>query len=190
MLAGGLGRRMGGIDKGLAILGDKPLVRHAIDRLAPQVETLLINANRNPDAYARLGYPVIADRLSGFAGPLAGIHSGLYACRTPFLVSVPCDSPFLPLDLVRSLRAVLDAQHADIAIPGTTEGLQPVFALMRRQVLPSLETYLEAGQRSLQGWCRSLKLAIVDFPAAEAFANLNSARDLQAGVAAGQADRP
>src|SRR5687767_9816016 len=104
ILAGGQGSRMGGIDKGLRDFRGRPLVGHAIERLAPQVDELLINANRNPEAYARFGYPVIADEIPGFAGPLAGFERGLAHARGDLVVTAPCDSPFLPADLVERLR--------------------------------------------------------------------------------------
>ena len=132
VLAGGLGRRMGGVDKGLQLLDGRRLVERVIERLAPQVDTLVVNANRNLDAYAGLGYPVVADRIEGFAGPLAGIHAGLTACATPLLATAPCDAPFLPADLVARLRAALESQPSHIAVARTVDGLQPTFALMRR----------------------------------------------------------
>lgn len=178
VLAGGLGRRMGGIDKGLQGLNGKPLVAHVIDRLTPQVDTLLVNANRNIDAYAAFGYPVVTDRIDGFAGPLAGLHAGLTACTTPLLVCVPCDSPLLPPDLVCRLRDALSSQNADIALPVTSSGLQPVFALMRREVLPELSDYLAAGQHRMQDWCKRLRLTILEFPDEHAFANANTLEDV------------
>jgi molybdopterin-guanine dinucleotide biosynthesis protein A len=178
ILAGGLGSRMGGIDKGLQQLKGKPLVAHVIDRLKPQVDTLLVSANRNIDTYAAFGYPVVTDRIDGFAGPLAGLHAGLTACTTALLVCVPCDSPFLPTDLVSCLRKALSGQNADIALPMTRDGLQPVFAVMRREVLPSLSDYLAAGRHRMQDWCKQLRLTVLQFPDEQAFANANSREDL------------
>jgi molybdenum cofactor guanylyltransferase len=180
ILAGGLGRRMGGIDKGLTLLDGKPLVTHVIERLAPQVGSLLINANRHVADYEAYGYPVLVDRIEGFVGPLAGLHAGLNACTTPLLVSAPCDSPFLPLDLVARLHAGLAGIDAQIALPQTSDGLQPVFALVRREVLPSLTGYLAAGGRQMQAWCRQLRLATVDFPDGAAFGNINTPQELAA----------
>ena len=99
VLAGGMGRRMDSRDKGLIAFRGKPMVAHVIERLAPQVGSLIINANRNLDQYGGLGYPVVSDEVSGYAGPLAGLHAGLRACTTPLIVTAPCDSPFLPTDL-------------------------------------------------------------------------------------------
>ena len=110
ILAGGQGRRMGGVDKGLQPLKGRPMAAWAIERLAPQVDEILLNANQNLEAYARLGYRVVPDSLGGFAGPLAGLHAGLQAASQPLVVTVPCDSPFLPLDLVARLKEKL-SQH-------------------------------------------------------------------------------
>ncbi len=178
ILAGGLGRRMGGSDKGLRMLDGRPLVAHVIERLAPQVDALLINANRNAETYAAFGYPVVADRIEGFAGPLAGIHAGLAVCTTPLLVTAACDSPFLPADLVSRLRAGLG--NAIVAVPRTVDGLQPTFALVRREAQDSIEAFLSRGGRGLQAWCGQVPLAVVDFPDAAAFANINTPEELAA----------
>ena len=180
VLAGGLGRRMGGVDKGLQQLQGKPLAAWVLERLRPQVNCLLINANQNQDAYARFGFPVIADRIGGFAGPLAGLHAGLTACTTPYLVSVPCDSPFLPADLVARLHGGLMAADAQLAVARTGEQLHPVFALCHVDVLPSLGRFLGAGGRKIDAWFAALRTAEVAFddePAA--FANINTADELQ-----------
>jgi len=169
---------MGGADKGLQPFAGRPLVAHVIERLAPQVGALLINANRNVTAYAAFGYPVIADRIGGFAGPLAGIHAGLAACATPLLAIAPCDAPRLPTDLVGRLRDALLLANAGIAVPATASGLQPAFALMRREVLPNLEAYLAAGRHRMQEWCRGLALCIVEFSDDRGFFNANTPADL------------
>ncbi len=122
ILAGGTGRRMGGVDKGLVALDGKPMVEHVLARLAPQVDAVLINANQNLDRYARLGVPVVPDAIPGFAGPLAGFSAGLAAAMTEFVVTVPCDSPFLPHDLVARLMTDLVAHRADLAVARTTPG--------------------------------------------------------------------
>lgn len=171
---------MGGIDKGLVMLDGRPLVAQVIDRLAPQVDTLLISANRNADAYRALGHPVVADHLPGFIGPLAGIHAGLKACTTPLLVTAACDSPFLPTDLVARLLTGLEGSNALVAVPRTPDGLQPTFALMRREATARLEAFLDRGGRGMQAWFREMPLAIVDFPDAEAFANINTPEELAA----------
>lgn len=115
VLAGGLGRRMGGIDKGLQEFRGEPMVAQVIRRFAPQVDALIVNANQNIERYAAFGHPVVPDVITGYAGPLAGLHAGLNACRTPLLVTSPCDSPFLPLDLVARLHEALEREGADLA---------------------------------------------------------------------------
>lgn len=180
ILAGGLGRRMGGQDKGLQLLDGRPMVAHAISRLIPQVDALVINANRNQDAYRALGYPVIGDDITGFIGPLAGLHAGLRACTTPLMVTTPCDSPFFPMDLVARLKEGLEDTGAMVAAVRTSDGLQPVFTLVRREVLPDLESFLAADGRGIQAWLKQRPLAIVDFPNAAAFANINTTAELLA----------
>ena len=179
VLAGGLGRRMGGVDKGLQLLNGRPLVSHVIERLAPQVDELLINANQNLEAYAAFGYPVVPDRIAGFAGPLAGLHTGLLACETPLLVTAPCDSPFLPEDLVARLRAALEAAGADLAVAQTGTQPHPVFSLVRREVLDGLTAFLEAGGRKVDAWYAALKVAEVPFADEAAFANINTLDELK-----------
>ncbi len=178
ILAGGLGRRMGGRDKGLQPFRGKPMAAWAIARLAPQVGALLINANQNLEAYAAFGHPVIPDRIAGFAGPLAGLHTGLLACETPLLVTTPCDSPFLPEDLVARLRDALEAAGADLAVAKTGEQPHPVFSLVRREVLDGLTAFLEAGGRKVDAWYAALKVAEVPFPDERAFANINTLEEL------------
>lgn len=150
ILAGGRAQRMGGIDKGLVPFMGKPLIEHAIARLAPQVGPVFINANRNLHEYAQYGYPVIADTRPDFAGPLAGFAAGLEQCKTEYLLSVPCDSPLYPLDLAaRMLDDLLSTQsdlvYASSKDPAGAVWAQPVFCLMRRNTLASLHSFLEAG---------------------------------------------
>jgi molybdopterin-guanine dinucleotide biosynthesis protein A len=180
ILAGGLGRRMGGRDKGLQPFRGKPMVAWAIARLVPQVDVLLINANQNLDAYAAFGYPVVADRIGGFAGPLAGLHAGLSVCATPLLATVPCDSPFLPQDLVARLHAALQTEEADLAVAKTGTQPHPVFSLVRREVLDGLTAFLEAGGRKIDAWYAALKTVTVPFTDAHAFANINTVEELNA----------
>ena len=178
ILAGGLGRRMGGRDKGLQSFRGRPMVAWAIERLAPQVDALLINANQNLEAYAAFGHPVVTDRITGFAGPLAGLHTGLLACETPLLVTAPCDSPFLPENLVARLCAALEAAGADLAVARTGEQPHPVFSLVRREVLDGLTAYLEAGGRKVGTWYAALQVTEVPFPDEHAFANINTLDEL------------
>ncbi|MDD2885517.1 MAG: molybdenum cofactor guanylyltransferase [Dechloromonas sp.] len=179
VLAGGLGRRMGGVDKGLQQLNGQTLVAQIAGRLRPQVDALMINANRNAARYAELGYPVVADAIPDFAGPLAGLHAALSAATTPLVVTVPCDSPFFPVDLVSRLFSVLTAQQAEIAVAQTGEQAQPVFCLCRREVLPHLTAYLQAGERKFARWYASLPAVAVPFDdQLMAFENINSLAEL------------
>jgi len=179
VLAGGQGRRMGNADKGFVELAGRPLVAHVIARLAPQVATIVINANRNTERYAALGYPVVADAIGGFAGPLAGLHAGLGTIATPFVATCPCDSPFLPDDLVARLAAAFDAGPIDIAVARTFAQPHPVFALARRSLLPHLAQFLEGGGRKIDAWYASLPVAEVAFDdEADAFRNINTPAEL------------
>lgn len=171
---------MGGVDKGLQELHGRPLVAWVIERLAPQVDELLINANRNAQRYAVFGHLVVADRIDGFAGPLAGLHAALSVAGHPLVATAPCDSPFLPTDLVARLRAALDESAAELAVARSLARLQPVFCLCRRTALPALSAHLAAGGRRIEEWLASRTVVEVSFddqPAA--FANINSAADLQ-----------
>jgi molybdopterin-guanine dinucleotide biosynthesis protein A len=184
VLAGGLGRRMGGVDKGLVALAGKPMVAHVLARLAPQVDEVMINANQNSERYRSFGYPVVADAVGGFAGPLAGLHAGLTHAHQPFVVTVPCDSPFLPLDLVIRLRTALERERAQLAVAKTFDQAHPVFALVRREVLPNLSAFLEAGGRKIDAWYASLATIEVPFDdEADAFRNINTTDELAAAGA-------
>ncbi|MEJ2173727.1 MAG: molybdenum cofactor guanylyltransferase MobA [bacterium] len=179
VLAGGQGRRMGGVDKGLQPLEGRPMVAWAIERLAPQVEAIVVNSNQNLDAYRAFIYPVVSDAVGGFAGPLAGLHAGLQATRTALAVTVPCDSPFLPTDLVARLRSALEAGDAEIAVAKTGDQPHPVFSLVQRKILPHLEAFLHSGGRKIDAWYASLKVVEVSFDdQAEAFSNINTREDL------------
>jgi molybdenum cofactor guanylyltransferase len=182
VLAGGRGSRMGGVDKGLQTFRGAPMVLHAILRLAPQVGPLIINANQNIGPYEGFGYPVWPDQLTGFEGPLAGLQTGLSACETEYLVTVPCDSPFLPENLVATLADALVAADADIAVAVTQEEerrTHPVFSLMKANVLPSLTAFLQEGGRKIEKWYRSLRFVEVLFPDADAFHNINTLEELR-----------
>ncbi len=179
IIAGGLARRMGGVDKGLQPLGGRPLLAHVIERFAPQVDHLLINANHNGAAYAAFGYPLVADAIPGYAGPLAGLHAGLTACTTPLLASVPCDSPFLPRDFVARLRAALDLAGAQLAVARAGAHRHHAFMLCRREVLPGLTAYLDGGGRKIGLWYESLDVVEVPFADEEAFANINTLEELR-----------
>jgi molybdopterin-guanine dinucleotide biosynthesis protein A len=183
VLAGGLGRRMGGVDKGLVDLDGKPMVAHVLARLAPQVGPMLINANQNAERYAALGVPIVPDAVPGFAGPLAGLHAGLSRTATAFAVTVPCDSPFLPLDLVQRLARALEQAGAQLAVAKTFDRSHPVFALVRSDVLPHLAAFLEAGGRKIDAWYAALAVAEVAFDdCADAFRNINTRDELAAAT--------
>lgn len=183
VLAGGMGRRMGGVDKGLVALAGRPLVAHVLERLAPQVGGIVVNANQNAERYAEFGYPVVPDTVGGFAGPLAGLQAGLTLATTPYVVTVPCDSPFLPADLVARLAAGLERERAQLAVAQTFAQPHPVFALVDRRVLPHLTAFLEGGGRKIDAWYASLPVATVAFDdAADAFRNINTVDELKAAI--------
>ncbi|HQU78304.1 MAG TPA: molybdenum cofactor guanylyltransferase MobA [Azonexus sp.] len=179
VLAGGLGRRMGGIDKGLQELRGRPLVHWVVERLAPQVDELLINANQNGERYAAFGHRVVPDQIPDFAGPLAGLHAALSAAAHPLVATAPCDSPFLPADLVSRLFSALTATGADLAVARTFDQPHPVFCLCRRDVLPHLTEYLAGGGRKIDRWYATLKVVEVAFDdEADAFENINTREEL------------
>lgn len=181
IIAGGHATRMGGIDKGLALLQQKPLIEHVISRLASQVDEIFINANREITQYQGLGYRVLQDETSDFIGPLAGFNLGLKHAKYDYLLTVPCDSPLLPLDLTQRLLSNLIKHDADIAVATSDGDAHPVFCLCKKSVLPSLTNYLQQGGRKVSAWQKSLNYIEVDFTDnAEAFINLNTLEDLAA----------
>ena len=179
ILAGGQGRRMGGVDKGLKALRGKPMVQWVIERFAPQVDEVLVNANQNLDAYAAYGHRVIPDAIGGFAGPLAGLHRGLTEARYDLIATVPCDSPFLPEDLVPRLRSALETQRAALAVARTGDQPHPVFCLCRKSVLPGLTAFLQSGGRKIDAWYSALEVVEVAFDdEPQAFSNINTEAEL------------
>lgn len=183
VLAGGRGSRMGGVDKGLQPHAGKPLVLHAIERLRPQVGPLMINANRNLDPYAAFGVPVIRDPLADYPGPLAGMLAGLEQCGTPYLATVPCDTPNFPLDLVARLAQAIAEHDAEVAMAATlepdgTEQVQPVFCLLKASLRASLDAYLRGGERKIDRWAGRLRCVRVTFAEGRAFFNANTPEDL------------
>ena len=181
ILAGGQGRRMGGVDKGLKPLRGRAMVEWVVERLRPQVEELLVNANQNIETYAAFGHRVIPDAIGGYAGPLAGLHRGLSEARTPLVATAPCDSPFLPLDLVSRLDQHLQALGADLAVARTGDQPHPVFCLCRTGVLPSLTAFLDGGGRKIDAWYSALAVVEVPFDdEAAAFSNINTETELAA----------
>ena len=169
---------MGGVDKGLQPLRGKPMAQWALERLAPQVDEILINCNQNLDAYARFGYRLVPDEIGGFAGPLAGLHACLKAAGHPLVVTVPCDSPFLPSDLVSRLQQHLGEK--DLAVAKTGDQPHPVFSLVRKDVLANLEAFLRSGGRKIDAWYASLRTVEVSFDdEADAFRNINTTDELR-----------
>jgi molybdopterin molybdotransferase len=192
ILAGGRGTRMGHVDKGLQPFRGKPMAAHVLERLAPQVASVAINANQNLDTWAGFGVPVWPDDTPGFAGPLAGLEVGMRRASTPYLLTAPCDSPFLPPDLAERLFAALQREGADLAFaatqePGMLRQPHPVFCLVKTNLLPALSAYLAAGGRKMDGWYRDLKAVEVLFEDADAFRNINTLDELEA---AGGASSP
>ena len=188
VLAGGRGSRMGGVDKGLQLFNGMPLVKNALTLLKPQVGTMLVNANRNLDTYKALDVPVLVDDLADFAGPLAGFLVGMAHCTTPYLMTVPCDTPCFPADLVTRLSEALLRENADIAMassPDDTGKLchQPVFCLIKCELLPSLQTFTDGGGRKIGAWASQHRLVRVPFNLLhddpKAFYNANTLADLQ-----------
>ena len=185
ILSGGEGRRMGGVDKGLQNHLGTPLVQHALQRLSPQVGSVLINANRNLDRYAVFGAPVWPDAATDRLGPLAGLLAGLAHCNTPYLVTVPCDAPNFPVDVVARLAAELVAQQAHLAIAATRSAhaadgiqLQPVFCLVKASVRPHLVDFVATGQRQITRWAALQRCTTVVFDDEAAFANVNTLQEL------------
>lgn len=187
ILAGGRGTRMGQVDKGLQPFRGMPMAMHVLLRLSPQVGEVIINANQHLAAYEAFGTQVWPDQLEGFAGPLAGLQTGLAHCETAYLVSAPCDSPFLPLDLVERLSAALLVNDADLAVATTIEteaGIErkqahPVFSLMKASLLPHLSQFLQNGGRKVDAWYASLKVIEVNFKDTAAFRNINTLNELR-----------
>ena len=190
ILAGGRGSRMGGVDKGLQNHQGMPMALHALLRLAPQVGAVLVNANRNLGAYESFGAPVWPDSLPNYAGPLAGFLTGLEHCETPYLVTVPCDSPLFPTDLVARLAQALVSEDADIAMVGTRDPAdaanptarlqaQPVFCLMKTELIESLVRFTQSGQSKISKWADQHRCVLVSFDDVQAFANANTLVELQ-----------
>jgi len=181
ILAGGMARRMGGVDKGWMELAGKPLVRHVLDVVEPQVSKCLVNANRSLDAYGALGWPVVADLEEGFHGPLMGMATGLKHATTEWVLFVPCDGPNLPEVLAERMLQAAIKQNADIAVAHDGKRMQPVVALIRRSLLPALKQALADGERKIDRWYQTQALAEVDFSDyPDAFINVNRKDDLEA----------
>lgn len=183
ILAGGRGSRMGGVDKGLQNHQGMALAMHALLRLQPQVGHTMVNANRNLGAYDAMGVPVWPDAIADYPGPLAGFLAGLEHCETPWLVTVPCDTPNFPTDLVARLAQALVQEEAEIAMAATLEDgrvqVQPVFCLMAASLMESLVAFTQSGQRKIDRWTSQHRCATVVFDDADAFFNANTLEELQ-----------
>lgn len=200
ILSGGQGSRMDGKDKGLVCFQNKPLIKHVIDCISPQVKDIVISCNRNHDSYADYGYPITSDMNSSdcasnsqesfyqgplyqgpiYQGPLAGIQAGLNIVKTKAAIIVPCDSPNIPKDLVKRLRLQLDENKISVAIPSDGTRIQPLFSLITMAVKEPLNDYLLSGQRKAELFFRQQKPEIVDFSdLAKHFLNFNTIQSLQ-----------
>ena len=180
ILAGGQARRMNGQDKGLVQLNKKPMIEYVLNAMKPQVGTIIINANRNQTVYEEYGFPVVADQIEGYCGPLAGMASGLQAATTPFIVTVPCDSPLIPDNLVQKLNSILQDEDAEICTAHANGRLQPVFTLMKTDLLSSMLQFLNNGERKIDKWFEKHRLAIADFSnQPDTFINVNSSEELK-----------
>ena len=184
ILAGGRAQRMGGIDKGLIPFHGKPLIESAIARFQNQVSSIIINANRNITKYAAYGYPVMMDETPDFSGPLAGFSAGLKVCQTPFLLTSPCDSPLLPIDLASRLAKEMVAGDYQLVYASSKESdgkvwAQPVFCLMRTNLQESLGGFLQKGDLKIDRWFKELHSSTVVFDDAQAFANVNTPEELK-----------
>jgi molybdopterin-guanine dinucleotide biosynthesis protein A len=180
ILAGGRGSRMGETDKGLQLFRGKAMVEHVLERFAPQVDETIINANRNLSTYAAYRHRVVPDGIEGFAGPLAGLHVGMQAASSPLIATAPCDSPFLPLNLIARLYDALLAEDADLAVAKTFDQAHPVFCLTKTDLEPHLREFLQSGQRKIDKWYASLNVVEVQFDDnVDAFANINTVNELR-----------
>jgi molybdopterin-guanine dinucleotide biosynthesis protein A len=183
ILAGGRAQRMGGIDKGLIPFLQKPLIESTITRLKPQTKTIIINANRNITKYAIYGYPVLMDETPDFSGPLAGFAVGLKNCKTPYLLTSPCDSPLLPTNLAERMAQEMEGSQLELVYASSKESdgkiwAQPVFCLMHISVLPSLEAFIATGELKIDRWFKGLRAGTVLFDQVDAFTNVNTPEEL------------
>ncbi|MGB1110151.1 MAG: molybdenum cofactor guanylyltransferase MobA, partial [Gammaproteobacteria bacterium] len=176
-----------GEDKGLVEFLGKPLIEHILAAVAPQVDQILINANRNQQRYQSYGYPVLTDELADYQGPLAGFLTGLRHCQTRDLVTLPCDGPFVAPDLVERLLNARLNEDAELAVAHDGERLQPVYALLNTELTASLNGFLDRGDRKIDLWYAEHRMAKADFSdTTDTFANINRPDDRErlAGLAA------
>ena len=180
ILAGGKGRRLGGQDKGLVHYKNKPLIEHVIERIKPQVKTIIVNANRNQETYANYGFPVINDELSDFQGPLAGFATAMKSVTTSHIMTLPCDGPLLPNNLVTRMLEKMDDASDTLVVAHNGDRLQPVYALIPISLINSLEQFLEEGNRKIDLWYARHTMQIADFSdIPNAFDNINTEEQKQ-----------
>lgn len=180
ILAGGLGRRMGGVDKGLTRLAGKPMLQHVLDAFKPQVAKVIINANQNLDIYQGFGHQVVSDVIGDFSGPLAGMASGMQAAKTNYIVTVPCDSPLITDDLVARMYHDLHDQTAEVCVANDGKRSHPVFLLLRRDLIASMLDFLNSGERKIDKWFVKHHTVVSDFSdRPEAFLNVNNPQDIE-----------
>jgi len=178
ILAGGRGQRMNGADKGLLTLNDKPMVQHVIERISPQVDELLLSANRHIDQYEQLGYPVVSDEQQGFQGPLAGIASAMARCHHSRLLIIPCDTPFLPTDLAQRMVQQLEGTQSDVCLAHDGLRLQPLVCLLKTSLLDDLRHSLTAGHLKVSRWMEKHRHCVTQFNDPESFRNINTPAEL------------
>ena len=178
VLAGGQAQRMGGDDKGLLMFKGRPLIASALERILPQVDEILISANRNLEQYAAFGYPVLSDEVPGYAGPLAGLHRAMQTAAYPLILCVPCDTPFLPNDLVQRLHNALTQSRAQIAVPQVAGRTHHAICLCQRELAQHLQTFLHHGGRRVGEWQAALHHIETPFIDAHGFVNINTPEQL------------
>lgn len=180
ILAGGMGRRMGGSDKGLVTYKNTTLVEHVIEGIARQTDNILINANRNTETYAQFGYPVVEDTLSDFQGPLAGFYAAMGVAKTDYILTLPCDGPFIVDHYLQSMLTGLNQSGSEMVIASDGERLQPVYALLPIALKSSLYQYLQEGERKIDKWYQRHQYSLVEFAEQERlFTNINTPEDIQ-----------
>ncbi|MGR9072905.1 MAG: molybdenum cofactor guanylyltransferase MobA [Gammaproteobacteria bacterium] len=179
VLAGGLARRMGNQDKGLVLFRGKPMIEYALAALAPAVDKIMINANRNLERYRAYGYPVVADTTDSFDGPLAGVLSAMKHCDTPLLLVMPCDSPLAGAEHLKKLLTALRSSEADACVAFDGERLHPVFLALKTSLEASLESFLAGGERKIDVWLARQRTVRADFSREpEIFSNINTLEEL------------
>jgi len=179
ILAGGQGSRMGGKDKGLVMYRDKPLVGHVIDAIRLQLDKIIVNANRSLDDYATFGFPVVADDLTGFQGPLAGFVAAMQAVESDYILTLPCDGPIVHEEYVEEMRRAMQRSEADIVVASDGEWMQPVYALIPCRLLDDLKQFLDSGERKIDRWYARHQTMQLVFPAESGFfTNINTLQEL------------